>query len=184
MPQGLEVKGNNVRTKVLNIFKTLYGARQIPRDFWKYMTSKMELCGMVKSNMDPCLFVGKKVMAMIYVDDILFWSVNENDIPKKAMQLRKQGVNLEQEGDAAGFMGATLVHNEATGLMETKQVGLIDCVIETLGLDNGMAKSNFTPSESKPLVKDAYGSAPCGTFRYSSVVRMLLNISVHTCLDI
>ena len=35
-------------------------------------------------------------MAIIYVDYILFWSVNENDIHKKAMQFRKLGVNLEQ----------------------------------------------------------------------------------------
>ena len=72
MPQGFKVKGKNGRNKVLNLKKTLYGLRQIPRAFWKYMTSKMELCGMVQSNMDPCLFIGEKLMAIIYVDDICF----------------------------------------------------------------------------------------------------------------
>ena len=38
-----------------------------------------------------------------------------------------------------------------------KQVGLIDCVIETLGLEDGMAKGKLTPAESTPLVKDTYG---------------------------
>ena len=66
------MKGNNGRNKVLNLKKTLYGLRLIPRAFWKYMTSKMELCGMVQSKMDPCLFIGEKLMAIIYVDDILF----------------------------------------------------------------------------------------------------------------
>ena len=80
MPRGFEVKGKNVRNKVLNLKKTLYGLRQIPRAFWKYMTSKMELCGMVQSKMDPCLFIGEKLMAIIYVDEILFWSVDVNDI--------------------------------------------------------------------------------------------------------
>ena len=32
----------------------------------------MELCDMVQSNMDPYLFIGNKVMAIIYVDYILF----------------------------------------------------------------------------------------------------------------
>ena len=33
------------------------------------------------------------------------------------MKLRKQGVGLEQEDDAAGFMGSTFVRDKATGLM-------------------------------------------------------------------
>ena len=68
--------------------------------------------------------------------------------------------------------------------MEMKQVGLIDSVIETLGLDDGMAKNKYTPSESSPLVKDADGPAACGSFSYSSVVGMLMCLSGHTCPDI
>ena len=75
MPRGFEVKGKNGRPKVLTLFKMLYGLRQSPRVFWKYMTAKIKLCGMQQSKMDPCLFIGDKVMAIIYVDDILFWSV-------------------------------------------------------------------------------------------------------------
>ena len=81
------------------------------------MTSKMELCGMVQSNMDPCIFIGNKVMSFIYLDDILFWSVTKNDIDKKAMQLHKPGVDLEQGDDAERFLGVTLGHDKATGLM-------------------------------------------------------------------
>ena len=91
---------------------------------------------MVQSKMDLCLFIGEKVMAIIYVDNILFWSLDVNDIHEKAMKLREQGVNLEQEDDTTGFLGVTLDRDETTGLMETKQVGLIDFVIETLGLDD------------------------------------------------
>ena len=96
MPRGFEVKGKNGKNKVLRLKKALYGLCQSPRDFWDYMMSKMELCGLVQSKMDPCLFIGKKVMAIIYVDDILFWAVNVNDIHDVAMELRKQGVDLEQ----------------------------------------------------------------------------------------
>ena len=81
------------------------------------MTAKMELCCMVHSNMDPCLFIVNKFMVIIYIDDILFWSVNENNIHDLAMQLREQGVNLEQEDDAADFLGVTLGREKATGIM-------------------------------------------------------------------
>ena len=166
MPRVFEVKGNDGRNKVFNLKKTLYGLRLIPRAFWKYMTSKTEICDMVNSKMDPCLFIGKKVMTIIYVDDILFWSVDVNDIHEKEMKLREQGVDLEQEDDAAGFLGVTLGRDETTGIMETKQFGLIYCVIETLGLENGMAKGKFTPAESTPLVEDTNREEVCGSFSY------------------
>ena len=130
MPRGFEVRGKNGRPKVLKIFKTLYGLRQSPRAFWKYMTTKMKLYGMQHSKMDPCLFIGDKVIAIIYVDGILFWSVDKNDIHDLSMNLRLQGVELEQEDDAAGFLGVTLGRDEETGLMEMKQVGLIDRPIQ------------------------------------------------------
>ena len=102
------MKGNNGRNKVLKLKETFYGLRKSPRSFWGYMTSKIELCGMVQSKMDTFLFIGDKVMAIIYVDDIYFWSVDVNYIHDKAMKLRDQVVNLEQEDYAAGFLGVTL----------------------------------------------------------------------------
>ena len=68
-------------------------------------------------------------MEIIYVDDTFFWSVDENNIHDLAMNLRSQGVDLEQEDDAAGFLGVTLVRDEATGIIEMKQVGLIDRIM-------------------------------------------------------
>ena len=70
--RGFEVKRKNGKSKVLMLKKNIYGLCQSPRDFCKYMTSNMELCGLVQSEIYPCLFIGKKVTAIIYVDDILF----------------------------------------------------------------------------------------------------------------
>jgi hypothetical protein len=54
---------------------------------------------------------------------------------------------------------------------------------KALGLDD-RAKGKFTPSESKPLVKDVNGDLASGAFSYSSVVGMLLYLSGHSCPDI
>ena len=67
-----------------------------------------------------------------------------------------------------------------TGLLEMKQTGLIHRVIEAVGLDNGMMKGDFTPSEQRPLVKDSDGEPPIGVFSYSSVFGMLIYLSCHT----
>jgi hypothetical protein len=51
-------------------------------------------------------------------------------------------------------------------------------------LDNGLVEGKYTPSESKPLVKNANGEAASGAFSYSGVVGMLLYLSGHTHPDI
>ena len=70
-----------------------------------------------------------------------------------------------------------------TGLIEMKETGLIQRVIEAVGLDGVMVKGKFTPSEQRPLVKDANGEHPSGVFNYTSVVGMILYLSDHTLPD-
>jgi hypothetical protein len=80
--------------KVLKLNKTLYRLRQSPRAFWKHITNKLKTCGLAQSKFDPCLFVGSKVISIVYVDDIIFWSKDTADIDSSAMQLRELGINL------------------------------------------------------------------------------------------
>ena len=124
---------------MLKLKKTLYGLRQSPRAFWKYITEKLERCGLQQSKFDPCLFIGPDVMCIVYVDDLIFWSCELANIDRVAMELCKLGVALEQEDDAAGFLGVKLERDSNTGMLEMKQTGLIDRVIEALGLDDGYA---------------------------------------------
>ncbi len=41
------------------------------------------------------------VIAIGYVIDLIFWALNEKDIVELAIQLYAEGVDLEQEHDAA-----------------------------------------------------------------------------------
>ena len=69
------------------------------------MVEKMEICGMKQSEFDPCLFIGKKVICIQYVDNLLFWARDENNIHELAIKLCEVGMNLGQENDATGFLG-------------------------------------------------------------------------------
>lgn len=60
-PRGM-VRGENL---VLKLNKTVYGLKQAPRYFFKHLSQKLELCGLRQSNKDPCLFIGKSVVAVI-----------------------------------------------------------------------------------------------------------------------
>jgi hypothetical protein len=178
MPLGFRKKG-----KVLKLKKTLYGLRQSPRAFWQCLTKAMKAVGMQVSKLDPCLFVGERVMAVAYVDDILFWATDEAYINELGSKLREQGLLLEQEDDAAGFLGVKMTKTE-DGNIEMKQTGLIDRVVEALGLDSKMATPKWTPAEGTPLTRDEDGEPPQGSFSYASVVGMLLYLAGHSRPDI
>ena len=95
---------------------------------------------MLQYNLDPCLFIGDKVICIVYVDGLLFWAKDKSDIHDLAMKLGNLGVDLKQEEDAAVCMGVNLERDEETGLLEMKQPGFIDRVINAVGLDAAMAK--------------------------------------------
>jgi len=52
------------------------------------------------------------------------------------MQWHELGVDLEQEDDAADFLGVTLERDPEMSLLKMKQTGLIKLFIEALGLDD------------------------------------------------
>ena len=60
---------------------------------------------MVQSTFDPCLLIGAKVMCGCYMDDLIFWALDEINVNELADQLISAGVSLEQQSDAAGFLG-------------------------------------------------------------------------------
>ena len=119
-------KGKNKAFKLKNI---LYGLRQIPYYLSKYLAAKVEACGLAQSKLDPCLFFGDKEICTVYVDGLCFWTKYENYIHGMATKLHESGVDLEQEDDPTGFLGATWDHNKETGFINMRQDIFIDCIV-------------------------------------------------------
>ena len=108
IPLVFNVKSKNGNRQVLRLKKTLYGLRQSPRAFWKYMTEKLKQVGLNQSRFDPCLFIGPDVICVVYVDDLIFWSWDLAHVDRVAVELCKLGVALEQEEDAAVSISFTI----------------------------------------------------------------------------
>ena len=60
--------------------------------------------------------------------------MDESDIHDLAMKLLDLGVDIEQEQDAAGFLGVDLECDEETGILKIKQPGSINSLISAVGL--------------------------------------------------
>ena len=65
-----------------------------------------------------------------------------------------------------------------------KQTGLVQRVIEAVGLDDGMLKVKFKPSDQRPLVRNSDDKPPSGMFIYSSIFGIFIYLSGHTSTDI
>ena len=85
-------------------------------------------------------------MCVVYVDNLIFWSCDVANIHRVAMELCKL--------NSAGFVRVKMECNSNTGLLEMKQTGLIERVVEALGLglDDGYARGKHTPAETKPII--------------------------------
>ena len=119
---------------------------------------------MLQSNLDTCIFIGDKIICIVYVADLIFWAKGRSDMRDLAIKLHDLGVDLEQEEDSSVFMGVNLERDEETGLIKMKQPALIHCVISTVGLDYSMSKGRSTTAGSVTLVKNEDGVHVSGSF--------------------
>jgi hypothetical protein len=102
-----------------------------------------------------------------------------NEIIEK---LRASGMDLEVEGEVAGFLGVHIQRDVQEGTITLTQKGLIKRIIEAVG--SGSLPAQSVPADSVPLVKDEHGEPIDDTFNYSSEVGMLQYLQNHTRPDI
>ena len=162
---------------VLKLRTCLYGMRQSPRYFFGYLSDKLQGQGLRPSELDPCLFYGKDLLVISYIDDLLIYAKRREDITDLIQRLKDDHVNIREEGTAEGYLGLQV---ERDGRKVTlSQPGLIRRVVEALGLSSKYSTAMSTPAEQAALPRDKDGDLATGTFNYPSVVGML-NYLGHT----
>jgi hypothetical protein len=57
---------------VLFLLKSLYGLKQAPRTFYEKLRDGLLERGFTQSEIDPCLFLRKGCICVVYVDDTIF----------------------------------------------------------------------------------------------------------------
>ena len=156
---------------VLRLNSCLYGMKQSPRYFFGYLTKKLATQGLIPSNHDPCLFLGKGLLVITYVDDILIYGRTQEEIDDLITKLKEDNLALRKEGTAEGYLGLDVTHegNKTT----LSQPGLTKRIIEGLGLSSKFSTSCSTPAEKAALPRDKDGEPATGSFNYKSVVGML-----------
>jgi hypothetical protein len=139
-----------------------------------HLKSRLELIGFrTQEDLDPCLFISDKVICLVYVVDNLFFSPKEEYINAVIQQLRDNKMEVEDEGEVAGFLGVHISRRPCNKKVMLTQEGLFKhiIIIEAVGVLHLPIK--HTPASPTPLVKDEDGDPYDGVFNYRSVIGML-----------
>ena len=128
-PKGFEQYLKTGRNNRLKFKKTINGLNHSSREFYQCLTKKLEACGLRHLEFDPCLPIVERFLWIVYVDDIIFWARNKDDIHDPEMELQELGIDLEHEYDVAEFTGVTLEQDLKTGLLYMIQNGIFNVLL-------------------------------------------------------
>ena len=165
---------------VLRLNTSLYGSTISPVRWFEKLKAGLEARGLKQSDHDPCLFLGDKVICVIYVDDCLFFAKDNSDIDKLVESLREnEECELNYEDDVAGFLGVDITKLD-DGRIKMTQIGLTKRVLELCNMEN--CNSKPTPAACDPLHADKDGPSrrEAHLWGYSLAIGMLMYLAGHS----
>ncbi len=163
--------------KVLKLKKSLYGLKQSPCTFYQHLSKSLQRRGWSVSSIDPCLFMKKDMICVIYVDDTIFAGPNQDMIDEEINQLGIKQPNEEQplefrdEGEISVFLGIK-IEQKGDNEFYLSQPGLIAKVLEAAGMEE--CNPNIIPAAMEPLGPDIDGDPMNEEWEYASIIGMLM----------
>ena len=82
---------------VLKLKKSLYVQAEAARIWYEKFRNGLLESDFVISKVDPCLFMYKTVICVVYVNDFLFWELSQSDIDNVMKPLKEYGSSYNWE---------------------------------------------------------------------------------------
>ena len=164
-------KGVKCNTEVFKLNKSLYGLRPAPKMWNETFNNAVESYGLTRSKNDFCLYIGKNVYLVIWVDDIIITGCkSECD---KLIEFMIKKFNAKNFGTIKYFSGTEV--NVTKNSISISQKDLIDKGISSFGMkDCKYAQTpmehNFQVDLSLPMNKDLPYRELVGSLIYISIV--------------
>ena len=93
---------------VLKLKKSLYGLKQAPLLWFKTLEKSLLDHGFKASKQDPCMFIKKGLVDLVYKDNILFCGMSDAIINEMIATL-KRDLDLKVEADVFAFLGNEII---------------------------------------------------------------------------
>jgi hypothetical protein len=111
----------------IKLKKNLYSCKQVARNWFKHLDQGLKDHGFHQSQIDPCLYMKKDCIMVMYMDDCLIFAPNDGIIDDLISSLSKTYA-LEDQGDAHDYLGIRIERSKSTGHITMSQPGLIESI--------------------------------------------------------
>jgi hypothetical protein len=145
----------------------------------KHLRAALEKLGFVMDKQDTCLFTKHNCVFVVYVDDAILISPQQDIIDNVLQGLANLGLDLERMGTMSDFLGVKITQLD-DGTLELTQPSLTRRLIEVLGLTQSRPVS--TPADGA-LGKGSTDPPASGEFNYRSAIGMAMFLTNNTRLD-
>jgi len=109
VPDGFPEARDN--TKICKINKALYGLKHSPKSWYDHISAWLGKRGLTRCEGDSNLFIlkkdGKLTILLLYVDDLLITSDDQEEISKLKADL-KQEFEMTNLGEASDYLGVEI----------------------------------------------------------------------------
>ena len=121
---------------------------------------------------DPCIYVKGSNMIILYADDCILISRNENEANETFQELDKRGYKLTDEGMMEEYL-AILITHEKNGNYRMSQPPLIDRIIKSVPSMKGAKCAKTLAATGNVLTKDTKGETIKEHWNYRYVLGIL-----------
>ena len=108
LPAGMDLEGRGLSSSsyVLKLNKSLYGLKQGSLNWHNKLKDALINRGFVESISDPCLFISKDMIILVYVDDCILISKDDIAIPKfiKSLEDGVENFVVTDEGSLESYI--------------------------------------------------------------------------------
>ena len=175
LPAGMEVEDGSKSILVLR--KSLYGLKSASFNWHQKLKAALINRDFVESLSDPCVFIGKDMIILVYVDDCIIISKSKFQTDNFINSLAKGQENFDftDEGTLSSYLGVEISKQPNNEGFTLSQPYLIERIIQALGFDPSTTKSprGNTPVSYPLLSKDPDGLPRKATWNYRSIIGML-----------
>ncbi|WZZ70528.1 hypothetical protein YC2023_081898 [Brassica napus] len=172
--------------KVCLLGKSLYGLKQLPRQWNQRFDTFIKTLGFKRCVKDPCVYMkqlssGEGIYLLLYVDDMSIAANSKEEIQNLKESLKSE-FEMKDLGAASRILGMDIIRDRKKGTLKLTQSKYIGQILKTFGMK--YSKPVVTPSnaqfklkslqdkewliESKNMNKVPYASA-VGSLMYAMV---------------
>ena len=167
-PKGMEQLGTNGKPLVCRLHKSLYGLKQLARNWDHVMDEWLTGFGLLPTSSDPCVYVQASssrssyssssgssfagIIVALYVDDLLIAGRERKAVDEFKNSVSQQ-FKMKDLGNVSFLLGMEVVRHRNARTLELKQTAYIRQVLQRFGMEN--CKPVSTPAESGQLQASA-----------------------------